>query len=179
MAKDHPTLIKGAGWALGSDTADALSDIHAVAHWSLMALLLYWLVHRHQHLYIRGSLALMLSSVLTFSIHAGTERQFAPDSSLAADYMTTPSVYAGWYVLMALVLRSVLSVHWARAGALASAALVVVLAALNTDSSVIGGLMAGGLPVLAWYITKLLLDRNRAQETAQPVPPRRSAGWGA
>ncbi|MFG2767609.1 hypothetical protein [Streptomyces rubiginosohelvolus] len=179
VAKEHHTLIEGAGWALGSDTTHALSDIHAIAHWSLMALLLYSLVHRHQNLYVRGSLALMLSSALTFSIHAGMERQFVPDSSLATDYMTTPSVYAGWYVLMALVLHSVPSTSRVRTGALASAALVVVLTALTADNSVIGGLMAGGLPLLSWHITKLLLGRNRVQDTARPALLGSSAGRGA
>ncbi|MEV6781257.1 hypothetical protein [Streptomyces sp. NPDC051098] len=179
LAKSGHVLVKDAGGLLGSDAAHALSDMHPVAHWSLTALLLYWLGRRRQGLYIRGSLALMLFSVLTFSIHAGIERQFAPVSSLGADFMTTPSVYAGWYVLMALVLHAAFSAPWIRAGAVISAALVVVLAALTADGRVIGSLTAGGLPVLSWYIARLLLDRNQTHEAEQPVPLGRNGGWGA
>lgn len=152
--------------------APLLSGVHSVAHWSLMALTLLWLGRRHQALYTRGALALLLSSGAGFAVLT-VSRCSARETSPVFHYLETPGVRAGWYVLMALALSAAAPARWARAGALAAAALVGVSVVMTAENRALSALLAGVFPLLAWYAAAFLLSPPRSQRAEGSVLPRR------
>ncbi|KAB2977543.1 hypothetical protein F8R89_00285 [Streptomyces sp. SS1-1] len=165
---DMPT-----GWGeYGQSAAHVLSGVHSVAHWPLMALTLLWLGHRHQALYTRGALALLLSSGAGFAVLA-VFRCSARETPLALHYLEAPGVRAGWYVLMALALIAATRAPWARLGAFAAAVLIGASAVLTAENRLLSALLAGALPLLAWYAAAFLLSSPRFQRAESSMLPRR------
>jgi uncharacterized protein (TIGR03382 family) len=168
----------GLSQALARTGANMLFSIHAVAYWPLMALLLYWLGRRRQDLYVRGAVALLLSSLLSCAVLTGVERLPVLGASLVVERMSLPDTYAGWYVLMAFVLHAATPAVWLRVGGLASAIFVVTSALLAAEHHAVSGLVAAVLPVLSWYLAALLVRRHQVQGTERSVVLRRN-GWAA
>ncbi|MGW8742418.1 hypothetical protein [Streptomyces sp. WAC 04229] len=153
--------------------AHGLSSVHSIVHWPLMALILLWLGRRHQTLYVRTAFALLLSSGAGFAVLAGS-RLPADETSLVSQYVETPGTQAGWYTVMALALVTAVPALWARAIALA-AALVVASVAHTADNWSLSVLLAGVLPVTAWYATVPFLLRHRPRRARRRAPSSRLA----
>ncbi|KOV52820.1 hypothetical protein ADL00_35825 [Streptomyces sp. AS58] len=149
----------------------AVSAVQTVAHWPLMALTLFWTAQRRQDLYARGALALLLSSAAGFGVFASTRPWSPHETALVEGYLDMPGVRASWYVLTALVLGAAVTAAWARAAVVAVIALVVASAALTAERPVLGALLAGGVPVLAWQATALLPDRRPDRRHARGASP--------
>ncbi|TWD17650.1 hypothetical protein FB570_111263 [Streptomyces sp. T12] len=156
----------------GQGAAHVLSGVHSVAHWPLMALTLLWLGRRHQALYSRGALALLLSSGAGFAVLA-VSRCSAREATPVSHYLETPGARAGWYVLMALALSAAAPALWARAGVLAAAAVVGASVVLTAENRALSVLLAGALPLLAWHAAAFLLTTHRFQRAEGSVFPQR------
>ncbi|MFF8096900.1 hypothetical protein [Streptomyces sp. NPDC016675] len=137
-----------------------------------MALILLWLGRRHQTLYVRTAFALLLSSAVGFAVLAGS-RLPAKGTSLVSQYVETPGVQAGWHAVMALALVTALPALWARASALVAAALVVVTVAHTADSWSLSVLLAGILPLTAWYAAAPFLLQRRSRRATRRAPSSR------
>lgn len=157
---------------LGADLVHRLSGVHAATYWPLMALTLFWLGRQRQALYMRTALALLLLSLVGFAALAGS-RLPAHEASLITHYTETPGVWAGWYVLMAMALVTAVSLVWVRAAALTAAVLVNTSVVLTADNWALSILLAGVLPLMAWYATAFFLPDRRSQKSKLPALPRR------
>ncbi|MGW1886907.1 hypothetical protein [Streptomyces sp. NPDC001970] len=153
-------------WAtFGQDTAHVLARIHAVVPLPLMALTLLWLAHRHHAVYVRGAIALLLSSAPGVAVSVSASIQSLPvrEMSLVRDYLALPGVHASWYLLMALAVVATASGLAARGAVMVIALSAVAASVLTADHHLLGALLAAGVPLLAWYAAGHFQDRDRVR----------------
>ncbi|MFD7445514.1 hypothetical protein [Streptomyces sp. NPDC059909] len=145
------------------DTAHVTAWIRAVAHWPLMALTLLWLAHRRQGVYVRGAIALLLSSSAGLAVFASLQSFPVREVSLVRDYLALPGVHASWYLLMALAVVATAAKVRARVAVMVLALSAVAGAVLTAEHHLLGALLAVGAPLLAWYAAGHLQDRDRVR----------------
>ncbi len=190
-ARPYGTALSTGWTAFSEATAQLLSRAEAFAAWPLLALTLLWLAARHQSVYLRGALALLVSHAGGLVVFASVRGLPADEAALVRDYLALPGVRAGWYVLLALAVVASGARFWIRAAATAVALLAGTAAMLTTDHHPLGTLWATLAPLLAWYGLAVLRSGRPAPEAdmvslqphagglpeqadAEPVPLRRA-----
>ncbi|MFF4442583.1 hypothetical protein [Streptomyces sp. NPDC001621] len=150
------------GW---TDTAHVLAPIFAAAPWPLTALTLLWLARRHPAVYVRGAIALLLSSVAGLALSVAVSLQSVPvrEGSVVRDYPALPGVLTGWYLLLALAVFAGACGVWARFAVTVIALPAVAASVVTADHPLLATVWAVGVPLVAWYPAGRLQDREGAR----------------
>ncbi|WP_432194301.1 hypothetical protein [Streptomyces sp. bgisy027] len=155
--------------AFAHAAAQALTWIAAFAPVPLLVLSLLWLARRDQRLYVRLATALLLSGAAGLGVVAVTGGWQAGETSLIRDYLALPGVSAGWYLLMALAVVATTAKTWSRAAASLIALTAATAAVSTTDRTWLAVLSSVVVPLLAWFATGRLRDREEGKPRRAPA----------
>ncbi|MFE7156973.1 phosphatase PAP2 family protein [Streptomyces sp. NPDC057636] len=175
------------GATVANGVVQALTWMGTYGHWPLIVLTLYWLARRHQRIYTRTGVALLLSGTVGLVAFAaaptaglrpaegGLLEVVTPHTgshgdpqgmALIEQYLTTPSLHGSWYLLAVLALIAAAPKGWMRNLAAGLALLVDIALILTGDSRFLGTALGVVVPLLAWHAAGWLRVGSR------PVAPR-------
>jgi len=174
----------GAGFQHGA--SQVLSWIYTFGHWPLIALTLLWLAGRHQRVYVRAAVALLLSGVVGLVVSAALPGRSGPTAGGAVeagihqsqghgdplglahiqDYMALPGLHAGWLLLTALAVLAAARGVWIRMVAVVLAVSLDATVVLTGNHLLLDALLAAGVPLLAWYAAGLAEGLRRPSKRA-------------
>ncbi|MFF8360096.1 phosphatase PAP2 family protein [Streptomyces chartreusis] len=177
-------LMQG-GTAVVNGALQALTWVGNYGHWPLIVLTLYWLARRHQRIYMRTGVALLLSGtvgLLAFAaaptvglrpaegglIEVVTQQagSHGDPQGMALQYLAASSLHGSWYLLAALALAAAAPKGWMRNLAAGLALLVDIALILTGDSRLLGTALGVVVPLLAWYTS------GRLRVGSRPAAPR-------
>ncbi|WP_210583212.1 phosphatase PAP2 family protein [Streptomyces sp. GESEQ-35] len=181
------------GWsAFEHGSAQLLSWLQAFGHWPLTALMLLWLARRHQRVYVRTGIALMLSAAAGLVIlaalpglpsgtaAAGTAPGMTQQSeayrvldatALSHDFATLPSLHISVILLMTLATLTVARQPRVRVLATVLGLSMSLAVALAADHSLPNAMAGAGAAFLIWFTAGALQGRPGARrDSTEDVP---------
>ncbi|MGW4167239.1 phosphatase PAP2 family protein [Streptomyces chartreusis] len=180
------TLMQG-GTTVVNGVVQTLTWVGTYGHWPLIVLTLYWLARRHQRIYMRTGVALLLSGTIglvAFAAAPTVGLRLAEDGlievvtqqagshgdpqGMVLQYLAAPSLHGSWYLLAVLALVAAAPKGWMRNLAVGLALLVDIALILTGDSRLLGTALGVVVPLLAWYAAGWLRVGSR------PTAPRRA-----
>lgn len=149
--RPYKTVAAERGAVVVHASAQALTWTVALTSVPLVMLSLLWSARQDQQIYMRLAVGLLLSGTAGLGIFSVGRGEQVRAGSLLGDYLASPDVRAGGYVLVALAVFATTSRSGPRA-----AVLLMALLATMTGASAGGDLRLAVLtslvaPLLAWY----------------------------